>query len=67
MDDNQDPVLIQETIPKAKRIASQELSRLARIRQQALNRQEGLGLLVEFKVGEGIQTPMFRDDEEETP
>ena len=33
MDDNQDPVLIQETIPKAKRIASQELSRLARIRQ----------------------------------
>lgn len=66
MDDNQDPVLFQEDIPKTKRIASQELSRLARIRQQALNRQEGLGLLVEFKVGEGIQAPMFRD-EEETP
>jgi hypothetical protein len=67
MDDNQDPVLFQEDIPKTKRISSQELSRLARIRKQALNRQEGLGLLVEFNVGDGIQTPMFRDEEEETP
>ena len=66
MDENQDPVLFQEEIPKAKRIEATELSRLARVRQQALNRQEGLGLLVEFKVGEGIQAPMFRD-EEETP
>jgi len=65
--DDQDPVLFQEDIPKTKRIEATEFSRLARVRQQALNTQEGLGLLVEFKVGEGIQAPMFRDEEEETP
>lgn len=46
-----------------KRFSSKEISRLARVGKQALNEQPGLALLVEFKVGSGIQPAMFGNNE----
>jgi len=51
-----------QTIPKVKRITNEEISRQARIARQAQTRQEGLGFVVEYKVGNGTQKPMFEED-----
>lgn len=64
MKKQQQPLLAPQIINNTPRIPSQELSRLARVTRQSFNVQEGLGFCVEFKVGDGIQKPMFELEDE---